>query len=87
MDNCEDEGVRQASLQIQSQFFYEESNLHLLVSLSKDLVPRSKRYLECVVDTIHKVIELVDTNWNSENGGIITRKIRKGPAVTGFPNG
>jgi hypothetical protein len=84
MDQCEEESVRQASLQVQSQFFYEESNINMLVSLTKESKPRSKRYMECLADTIHRVIELIDSNWNSETGGIVTRRFRKGQATNGI---
>lgn len=86
MDECAEESVRQASLQVQSQFFYEESNINMLASLTKDSKPRSKRYMECLVDTVSRVIGLIDSNWNSETGGIVTRKFRKGKATAGIIN-
>ena len=77
MDVCEDDGVKQASLQVQSQFFYEESNLNLIISLIKENKPRSKKYMECLVDCVQQIFDLIEANWSSEHGGIVTCRVRK----------
>ncbi|KAJ2991828.1 Topoisomerase 1-associated factor 1 [Globomyces sp. JEL0801] len=76
MDASTDEEVRQASLQIQSQLFYEETNLQLIVSLSKQDNPRSKRYMECLVNVIDIIFGLLEANWNTGSGFVTRRKTK-----------
>jgi hypothetical protein len=84
MCSYETEGIKQVSIQIQSKLFYEEANLSLLVSLSRDTKSHSRkymffngRYLECVASTVHLLFKLLETNWDNENG-VVTRRIKCG---------
>lgn len=84
MCSYETEGIKQVSIQIQSKLFYEEANLSLLVSLSRDTKSHSRkyrfingRYLECVASTVHLLFNLLETNWDNENG-VVTRRIKRG---------
>lgn len=67
---------KQASLQIQTRLFYEESNLVLLVSLCKDPYPRCKKYMESVVNLIEYMFQLLHSNWGSDNGLVVRRKAK-----------
>lgn len=80
MDMCVDQGMRQASLQVQSQFFYEEAHFTLIVGLLKDSKPRSLLFIETMLDVVSNMKGLMQANF-SESGGIVTRRVKVGGGV------
>jgi hypothetical protein len=74
MDGFSVEGIKQASLQIQSQIFYEEAYLEMMVSILRDTQPRSRKFLECAINVAETIFQLLESNWNSEEGMMIRKK-------------
>ncbi|KAJ3274817.1 Topoisomerase 1-associated factor 1 [Terramyces sp. JEL0728] len=63
------------SVQLLSNLFYEQGNIHLLVGLTRDSAPRGQKYLQVLAETIHTIFELLKNNFN--NGIVIRRKVDK----------
>jgi hypothetical protein len=74
MDGFSVDGIKQASLQIQSQIFYEEAYLEMMVSILRDTQPRSRKFLECAVNVAETIFGLLEANWNSEEGMVVRKK-------------
>lgn len=73
MDKCIDEGMRTASLAVQSQFFYESAHISCVLNLARDAKPRYWRFLVSVADCIYTMGQLMKSNFG-ENGVATARK-------------
>lgn len=76
MDGCIDEGMRQASLAVQSKFFYESAHIQGVVSLARDSKPRYWRFLVSVSECIYSMGDLMKTNFGEK--GVAVTNNRKG---------
>jgi hypothetical protein len=74
LDQFTVDGIKRASLQIQSKFFYEEAYLEMMVSILRDTQPRSRKFLECAVNLVDILFQLLETNWNAEDGMMVRKK-------------
>lgn len=92
MQQCVTEGeefdsLRRTSVQLQSQIFYEESYLMVVGGLFRafhgKLIPKeyicifNVSHLECLVETLHVLISLLDGSESSTSGLVVRKQQRK----------
>ncbi len=77
MDKCVDEGMRQASLSVQSQFFYESAHISCVLNLARDSKPRYWRFLVTVADCIYTMGELMNVNFGEKGVAVTNKRVGK----------